>query len=81
MKPGGLILIYGVENKLGYYDVGDRKLPNLIVTPEFAMQALKNAGFCNISLVNDAFFPSYDPHRIFRCIKGTRKFEKYTAKP
>ena len=70
VKPGGLILIYGVENKLGYYESGDRKLPNITATAEFTVQALKDAGFCNLSL--DTFLPSDDPHRIYRFIKGTR---------
>ena len=72
VKPGGLILIYGVENKRGYYEIGDRKLPNVHATNEFTVQALEDAGFHNLTL--DTFSPSDDdPHRIYRFIKGTRK--------
>ena len=70
VKPGGLILIYGVENKRGYYDIGDRKFPNVYITPEFAVQTFKDAGFYNISL--DKLLPSDFPHLYFWFMKCTR---------
>ena len=74
VKPGGSMLIYGIENKLGFYTVGDQRLHNLQVTHDFAMSALKAAGFCDISL--DTYSPPDDPHRCYRFLKGTRKQEQ-----
>ena len=70
VKPGGLILIYGVENKLCYYKVGNRKFPDVYITPEFAVQAFKDAGFYNISL--DKLLPSDFPNKYFWFMKCTR---------
>ena len=70
VKPGGLILIYGVENKRGFYVVGDRKLPSLHATPEFAMQTLKDSGFSNFTL--DKLLPSDYPDAYFWFMKCTR---------
>ena len=71
VKPGGSVLIYGVENKIGYYTVGDCKFPNVHATAEFALKALKDAGFTDLTV--DKFSPDDDPNKIFRFIKGTRK--------
>ena len=70
VKPGGLILIYGIENKRGYYVIGDRKLPNIHVTPEFAMQTFKDAGFSNFTL--DKLLPTDFPNFYFWFMKCTR---------
>ena len=69
VKPNGLMLLYGIENKLGYYYVGDRKLKNLHVTHEFALSTLRDAGFSDITI--DTYSPTDDPNRVYRFIKGS----------
>ena len=58
VKSGGTILIYGLENPLGYYMVGDFKFPNVHVTAESGVQV-------------DKLFPSKDKDRVFRFIKAS----------
>ena len=70
VKPGGLLLMYGIENRLGYYTVADHKYRNLHVTAEFAMITLKDAGFCDLTV--DKLLPS-DEENVFMFIKGLRK--------
>ena len=70
VKPGGLILYYGVENRLGYYSVGDSKFSNVLTVAEFAASAFQDAGFSNLTV--DKFAPSGEPNKVFRFIKGTR---------
>ena len=70
VKPGGLIMIYGIENKVGYYMVGGRKFPNVHVTAEFAVSTLQEAGFVEITV--DKCFPAETSDKIFRFIQGTK---------
>ena len=70
VKPGGTILYYGVENRIGFYDVGGEHFPNLHVTAEFVMNVLKGCGFKNLIL--QTYEPSDDPNRVFRSIIGTK---------
>ena len=69
VKPGGTLLYYGVENRVGYYDVGSERFHNLHVSAEFVMNSLEAAGFKGLTL--DKFEPSDDPNRVFRSIIGT----------
>lgn len=70
VKPGGLMLIYGVENELGYYDIGGRKFPDVYITAESAVQTFKDAGFCNITV--DKLLPTDFPNVYFWCMKCNR---------
>ena len=50
VKPGGSIFYYGVENKIGYYTIGDRSFPNIHITDELALKAFRDAGVDDASL-------------------------------
>ena len=50
VKPGGRIFFYDVENKIGYYTIGDRNFPNIYTTDELALAAFRDAGFFNVSV-------------------------------
>ena len=69
VKPGGLIMMYQIENKTGYYVVGDYKFQDLPVTAEVSMSTLQDAGFHDLTV--DKFLPDI-PTKIFSFIKGTR---------
>ena len=72
VKPGGIILYYGVENKQGYYQIGDHHFPNFYATAEFALKGFRDAGFDDLSV--ELFETSHTvTNRVFRFIKGTRK--------
>ena len=74
VKPGGTILYYGVENRVGFYTLANNeKYPNVLATAEQAMSAFESAGFTELSL--QTFHPSHDPYRVFRSIKGTKDKE------
>ena len=66
IKPGGTILYYGIDNQLGYYSIGDRYFPNVIVTSEFAVSAFKRAGFTDLTL--DKYTSIHNPNHVFRFI-------------
>ena len=68
VKPGGIQMMYQVENKSGTYEVGDYAFCNLPVSAELSMKMLKEAGFVDLTV--DKFFPD-DPHRVFSFVKGT----------
>ena len=70
VKPGGTIMIYGVENKIGFYMIGGHKFPNVHATAEFAVSAFQEAGFVDITV--EKYSPTDDPNRIYRFIKGTK---------
>ena len=70
VKPGGSIFYFGVENKIGYYTVGERNFPNVHVTDELALTAFRNAGFHDLSLKQCHVGESN--YYIFRFIIGTR---------
>ena len=70
VKPGGMLLYYGVENKQGYYLIGDNQLPNFHATVECALNGLKAAGFRDLSV--EIFEPSRNTSCVFRFIKGRR---------
>ena len=67
VKPGGSLLLYGVENQVGYYTIGTKNYPNAYVTNEYAVDVFKNCGFRNVVIstldVED---------RVFRFIKGIK---------
>ena len=69
VKPGGKIFYYGVENKVGYYPVGDRNFPNVHVDKEFSLKTFNDAGFHNLT-IRDA--PVVDSDRLMWYIEGTR---------
>ena len=50
IKPGGTILYYGVDNKLGYYPVGNYNFPGMDATAEFVLSAFEAAGFIDLQL-------------------------------
>ena len=50
VKPGGSIFYYGVENKFGYYTIGDKNFPNIHITDELALKAFRDAGVEDASL-------------------------------
>ena len=68
VKPGGSLFYYGVENRIGFYTVGDRNFPSLCVSDEFVIQAFHNAGFHDVSLCHS---PNSTPDASYRFIKGT----------
>ena len=68
VKPGGLIMLYGVQNTLKNYSVGNQRFPNIYVTHDFAVHAIETAGFHDISI--DTF--QQNEHRVCRFISGTR---------
>ena len=69
VKPGGMLMMYNVENKTGFYNVGGINFRNLPVPVEFTVSTLKKAGFINVAV--DKFFPD-DPNRIFSFLKCER---------
>ena len=69
VKPSGVLMLYSIENKTTYYDVGDLKFRNLPVSADFIIATLTKAGFVDITV--DKFFPD-DPTRIFSFIKCKR---------
>ena len=72
VKPGGSVLIYGVENKTGYVIVGDYKFSNYVnATAELTLKSLKDAGFTDLTV--DKFSHDHEPSKIYRFIKGIRK--------
>ena len=68
VKPGGLIMLYGVQNTLNYVPIGHRRFPNIYVTHDFAVQAIERAEFHDIKI--DTL--REDEHRIYRFLSGTR---------
>ena len=72
VKPGCIVLYYGVENKQGYYQIGDHHFPNFYATAEFALKGFGDAGFDDLSV--EIFETCHSvTNRVFRFIKGTRK--------
>ena len=70
VKPGGLLLIYGVENKVGYYNAGV-KFRDVGINSRIAMSSMKDAGFCDLTI--SKFATSQDQYPItFMFMKGTR---------
>ena len=65
VKPGGLLLVYGVQNTLNYVPIGHRKFPNIEVTHDFAVQAIERAGFGEIYIDT---LPENE-HRVYRFIR------------
>ena len=68
VKPGGCLFYYGVENKRGFYTVGDRNFPSFCVSDELVVKAFHDAGFHNVSLTHA---PHSLPDKSCRFIKGT----------
>ena len=69
VKPGGLVFYYGVQNKIGYYTIGERNFPSVYVTDELVLTAFRDAGFHDLSLKQCHVG---DPNYIFRYVTGTR---------
>ena len=69
VKPGGSLFYYGVENKRGFYTVGDRNFPSLCVSDELVVKAFHDAGFHNVSVTHA---PHSLPDKSYRFIKGIR---------
>ena len=69
LKPGGKVLYYGSENKLGYYVIDSCSFPSLITTAEFTLSAFKDAGFHDLEI--EKFTCDEYPNRVFRFIKRT----------
>lgn len=69
VKPGGKIFYYGVENKVGYYTIGDRNFPNIHIDHEFSLSAFEDAGFCDLTIKHA---PICDPNHLFWFVQGTR---------
>ena len=70
VKPGGTLILYGIENKNGYYVVGDNKFQDLHVTTKFMITTLVEARFTDI--IVDRFIPCV-PDKIFSFIKCRRR--------
>ena len=68
VKLGGKIFYYGVENKVGYYTIGDRNFPNVHIDHHFSLRAFENAGF-NVSIKHA---PVWDSNHQFFYIDGTK---------
>ena len=71
VKPGGLLLLYGVENN-EFYTVGDFTFKNFPISSEMAMAAVKNAGFADVSVDKFVFSLPTIKTRTFMFIKSTR---------
>ena len=69
VKPGGLLMLYGIDSKFGSYRVGDCNFRQHTVKAEFSISTLQGAGFVNFTV--DKFFPD-DPNKIFSFVMGTR---------
>ena len=51
VKPGGTLLYYGVENRVGYFAIYDERFPNVHATAEFIMSVLDGSGFKDLKQV------------------------------
>ena len=71
VKPGGVVMMYQIENKSGFYEVGDHKFHNLPVTAEVSVCTLEDAGFHDLTV--DKFSPD-DPNITYSFVKGTRNY-------
>lgn len=70
VKPGGLLLIYGVENKLGFYMAG-AKFRDVGIDSSIAISAMKDAGFSDLAV--NKFVTIQDQYPLtFLFLKGTR---------
>ena len=70
VKPGGLLLIYGVESKVGFYNAGV-KFRDVGVNSRIAMSSMKDAGFCDLTI--SKFATTQDQYPMtFMFMKGTR---------
>ena len=70
VKPGGLLLIYGVESKVGFYNAGV-KFRDVGINSTIAMSSMKDAGFCDLTI--SKFATTQDQyHMTFMFMKGTR---------
>ena len=70
VKSGGSFFIYGVDNPLRYYMVGNHKFPNVHVTAESAKKVVEDAGFTEVRV--DKFF-SQNNDMIYRFINATKQ--------
>ena len=70
VKPGGKILYYGVENRAGYFTVGNERFPNIHATAEFIIKILESVGFQD--LLFGKYKPKDDPNRDYQWISGRR---------
>ena len=70
VKPGGLLLLYGVENG-EFYKVGDFTFKGFPVTSEMAMNAMKNAGFDHLSVDKFSYTLPTKEYKTFMFVKGT----------
>ena len=69
VKPGGKVFYNGVENKVGYYTIGNKNFPNIHVDHEFSLSAFERAGFKNLTMTHA---PIFDPNHLFWFIQGTK---------
>ena len=69
VKPGGYILYYFVENRRGFYTVGERNFPSLYIRKEIIVKTFQNTGFFNISL---SCSPDSLPDKAYVLLRGTR---------
>lgn len=70
VKPGGLILIYGVENRFGFYNAGV-KFRDVGINSTIAMSSMRDAGFCDLTI--NEFATTQDQYPLtFMFMKGTR---------
>jgi 2-polyprenyl-3-methyl-5-hydroxy-6-metoxy-1,4-benzoquinol methylase len=67
VKPGGVFLLYGVEN-CPYYEVGDLKFRSFLLTSTMTTEAMEKCGLSNIHV--DKFvspFDNYKKYMFFKC--------------
>lgn len=69
VKPGGVLMMYTIESKTGFYVVGDIKFQDLHVSAEFIKSILMKGGFIDVTV--DRFFPGV-PNKIFSFLKCKR---------
>ena len=75
VKPGGMLMIYEAERRgiEGYYCVGTTKFRNVCVSNEFVSEAMRDAGFSDIS-VRQYAATFHDPQQIgFMFLTGKKK--------
>ena len=71
VKPGGLLLLYGVENNKSYI-VGDFTFRDFPVSSEMATTTMKNASFDHVSVDKFSYTLMTGEYKTYMFIKGTR---------
>ena len=70
VKPGGFLLIYGVESKSGFYNAGV-KFRDVRINSMIATSSMRDAGFCDLT-INKFVATQHPISTTFMFMKGTR---------